>query len=220
MRKGLQDLYPHTPARGGVRAASMPVVSIARRPAQRPGPSDYRTAACVNQSEKRTPSARECPGVARTRRRWDVAPENSAMSSPTGQATREGSGDAAAAGLEPDRVFYAGAVPMAPAPTGPTRPPLGGHGGCMTPTRDIGRRCPSERLRPRSKDDAAPEPRVPAEPHAANDRGRRDNDGRRDDDGRTGHHDHSCIGLAAAIGSAVESNAATAGGLGAERCQG
>jgi hypothetical protein len=79
--------------------------------------------------------------------------------------------------------------------------------------------CPSYRLRLRSKDDAAPEPRVPAEPHPADDRGRRDNDGRRNDDGRTGHHDDGPVGPAAIRGG-VESDPATAGGLGAERCQG
>jgi hypothetical protein len=53
----------------------------------------------------------------------------------TGQATRDVSGDATAAGLEPDRVFYAGSAAIGPEPTGPTGPSPGGHSGMLTPTR-------------------------------------------------------------------------------------
>jgi hypothetical protein len=83
--------------------ASMPVVSIARRPAREAVSARLLIRACVNQSEKRGPSARGCPGVGG--RAEAGTPRRRAMPSPTGQATRDVSGDATAAGLEPDRFF-------------------------------------------------------------------------------------------------------------------
>jgi hypothetical protein len=197
----------------------MPVIGIARQPAQKAVSARLPVRAGVNQSEKRAPSARVCPGVARTRRSW-----GGAMPSPIGQATRDVSGGATAAGLEPDRFFFTTAWPQCNrSRQGQPGPHRAGTAECNTATQRCRPPLPVLRLRPRSKDDAAPEPRMPAEPSPANDRrdddGRRHHDGRRDDDSRTGRHDDGPVGPAAIRGG-VEPDPATSGGLGAERCQG
>jgi hypothetical protein len=86
------------------------------------------------------------------------------------------------------------------------------------PTRE-----PLNPVRPRSKDDAAPEPRVPAEACAADDR-------RRYDDGRGSHHyrgrhdgwsnDDNPIRAATSIRAAVKTDSASSFSLGTERRQG
>jgi hypothetical protein len=154
--KGLQDLYPHSPARGACARHRCPWSASPGDPRKRPGPpATGRPPALTNPKNgpRRLADVLELRGRA----------EDGAWWPPSGEATREVSGDATAAGLEPDRVFYAGAVQWHRRRQDQLGPP-GRARRMHTPTRDIGRRCPSYGLRPRSKNDAAPEPRVPAAP--------------------------------------------------------
>jgi hypothetical protein len=114
--------------------ASMPVVSIARRPAREAVSARLLIRACVNQSEKRGPSARGCPGVARTRRSWDAAAEGDAIAHRTSDAGRVWRRDGGRTRARP-LFFYAGSAAMGPEPTGPTRPSPGGNSGMHTPTQ-------------------------------------------------------------------------------------
>jgi hypothetical protein len=71
----------------------------------------------------------------------------------------------------------------------------------------------------RSEDDAAPEPRVPAEASTTYDRRGHDH-GRSYNHGRDRRNDDRRIRLAAPKGTAVKANATPSSSLNAERCQG